>query len=473
MLIEPAGAVENQGRSTGHVARETLNNIDTAFLQLDDPTNLMMITGVMLFKSPIDFERLTATIEARLLSLRRFRQRVVWPRLGRGNPHWEDDPNFDLRDHLQRATLRPPGNQAALQDVVSLLASTPLDMTKPLWQFHLIENYAECCALVLRFHHCIADGTSLIHVILSMTDARPDAPWPVVPSAFPHPSQTERRIPFGPVRTLVHEGFDLLGQPSRVIDLREAARDAAGDLGRFLLQKPDPDTTLNGELGEVKRAAWSEAVPLAEIQDIRSRLGGTVNDVLLTVTTGALRQYMQSRGDAVDQISIRAAVPVDVRAAETVQRLGNQVGAVFVTLPVSIADPACRLGEIQRRMDERKDSQEAPVFSFLLNALGLAPAHVANTLIRTFSTRGSLVMTNVRGPRERLYLAGSPVDALLPWAPTTGRIGVAVSILSYAGEVRLGLLTDKGLVPDPERIVDACHDEFEELLTRALKENVS
>lgn len=246
--------------------------------------------------------------------------------------------------------------------------------------------------------------------------------------------------------------------------------DAAGDLGRFLLLRPDPDTVLNGDLGVVKRAAWSEAVPLAQIQTIRSRLGGTVNDVMLTIATGALRRYMQSRGDAVDQITIRAAVPVDVRTENGGQGLGNQVGAVFVTLPVSIADPACRLSEVQRRMDERKESQEAPVFSFLLNALGLAPPQIANALISTFSTRGTVVMTNVRGPKERIYLAGSPVDGLLPWAPTTGRIGMAVSILSYAGDVRLGFLTDAGLVPDPEAIVKAFHTEFEALLLRALKE---
>lgn len=451
------------------MARETLNNIDTAFLQLDDPTNLMMITGVMIFKSPIDFERLTATVEARLLSMTRFRQRVVWPRLGPGNPYWEDDPDFDLGYHLQRTTLPPPGGQAALQDVVSLLASTPLDPAKPLWQFHLVENYAECCALVLRFHHCIADGTSLIHVILSLTDARPDAPWPVVPSKLPGPSQKGRSTRFRPLGTLFQQGLDLLIHSSRSTELSEVVRDAAGDLGRFLLLRPDPDTVLNGDLGVIKRAAWSEAVPLEEIQAIRSRLGGTVNDVLLAVTTGALRRYMQSRGDAVDRINIRAAVPVDVRAENTVQGLGNQVGAVFVTLPVSIADPACRLSEVQRRMDERKESQQAPVFSFLLNALGMAPAQIANTLISTFSTRGSVVMTNVRGPTERLYLAGSALDGLLPWAPTTGRIGVAVSILSYAGEVRLGFLADEGLVPDPEAIVEAFHAEFGALQTRTLQ----
>jgi diacylglycerol O-acyltransferase len=452
------------------VARDTLNNIDTAFLHLDDPTNLMMITGVMIFKSPLDFERLRATVEARLLSMARFRQRVVWPRLGRGNPYWEDDPDFDLRYHLQRTKLPPPGGQAALQDVVSLLSSTPLDLAKPLWQFHLVENYAECCALVMRFHHCIADGTSLIHVILSLTDAQPDAPWPAVPSRPSRPSTQERSSRSRSLATLVQSGLDLLSEPSRLTELREAARDATGDFGRFLLLKPDPNTALNGELGVAKRAAWSEAVPLAQIQIIRSQLGGTVNDVLLTVATGALRRYMQSRGDPVDQISIRAAVPVDVRTEEAVEGLGNHVGAMFVTLPVSIADPACRLGEVQRGMDERKESQEAPVFSFLLNALGMAPPQIANALISAFSTRGSVVMTNVRGPRERLYLAGSPLDSLLPWAPTTGRIGIAVSVLSYAGDVRLGLLTDGGLVPNPEAIVEAFHAEFEALLTRALKE---
>ena len=465
-------AVRRERGSIDRVARQTLNNIDTAFLHLDDPTNLMIITGVMIFKSPIDFERLTDTVEARLLSIARFRQRVVWPRLGRGNPYWEDDPDFDLRHHLQRATLPPPGGQAALQDAVSLLASTPLDLDKPLWQFHLIENYAECCALVMRFHHCIADGTSLIHVILSLTDARPDAPWPAVPSRPSTPSRQPRSPRFRPLERAVQEGYDLLSEPPRLAELKEAVQEAAGDLGRFLLLRPDPDTVLNGDLGVTKRAAWSEAVPLAEIQTIRTRLGGTVNDVLVTVATGALRRYMESRGDAVDQISIRAAVPVDVRTDDAMRGLGNQVGAVFVTLPVSIADPACRLSEIQRRMDQLKGSQEAPVFSFLLNALGMAPPQIANTLISTFSTRGSVVMTNVRGPKERRYLAGSPLDALLPWAPTTGRIGVAVSILSYAGEVRLGLLTDEGLVPDPEAILETFHTEFEALLTRALKAEV-
>jgi WS/DGAT/MGAT family acyltransferase len=254
----------------------------------------------------------------------------------------------------------------------------------------------------------------------------------------------------------LREGFGLLAEPERM-----------AELGRFLLHKPDPDTVLKGELGVDKRAAWSARIALEEVKAIQQALGGTVNDLLLTIVTGALRRYMEDRGDPVDGITIRTAVPVNLRPAGSEGELGNRVGAVFVTLPISIADPACRLSEIVRRMNDQKDSLEAPAFYVALGALGQTPARIANTLISTFSTRATAVMTNVRGPQQRLYLAGAPVEALLPWAPTTGRMGVAVSILSYAGEVRLGLLTDKGLVPDPETIIDAFHAEFEALLARA------
>jgi diacylglycerol O-acyltransferase len=179
------------------VARDYLSNIDTAMLRLEDPTNLMVITGVMVFRSPIDFERLEATLQVRLLSMKRFRQRLAWSRLGLGNPYWEDDPDFDLAYHLQRAILPPPGDQAALQDAVSLLVSTPLDLSRPLWQFHLIENYAECCALVLRFHHSIADGSALVHVMLSLTDSDPDAPWPAMRAPSARPAATLPQGGFG------------------------------------------------------------------------------------------------------------------------------------------------------------------------------------------------------------------------------------------------------------------------------------
>lgn len=454
--------------------REYLSNIDSVMLQLEDPANLMMPTAVMVFEEPLDPDRLKSTIEVRLLGTRRFRQRLRWSRLGRGRAYWEDDPRFDINYHFQHATLSPPGDQAALQEIISLLTSTPLDLSRPPWQVHLIKNYAECCALVIRVHHAIGDGVSLMHMVLSLTDSEPGAPWPTFqPKASRQHSGHRLTSLLRPARqalgSLVREGPELLAHPSRLRDAGYVGREAAADLGRFLLLKPDPKTVLRGELGVNKRAAWSAGIPLEEVKTIQQALGGTVNDVLMAVVTGALRHYMKDRGEPVDGISIRVTVPVNVRPPDREPELGNQVGAVFVPLPVGIADPVCRLGEVVRRMNGRKDSYEAPMFYLALNVLGQAPGRIANTLINTFSTRASAVLTNVKGPQEQLYLAGVPLKALLPWAPTTGHMGVAISILSYAGHIRLGVLTDEGLVPDPERIVQAFHDEHQALLARALE----
>jgi len=461
------------------MVREYLSSIDTAMLHLDEPTNPMMITAVMVLQSPVDFERLKLTVQDRLLSMRRFRQRLAWSPFGVGRPYWQDDPALDLGYHLRRARLGAQRDEAALQDVVSLLASTPLDLSRPLWQFHLVENYAPCCALILRFHHSLGDGMAIVQVILSLTDSDANAPWPVL---RPDRDRSQHTSPLGaalgPVRQglratrkasarLARESVSLAARPSRLIDAGLTGRDAALDLSRFLLLKPDPDTSLRGELGMRKRVAWSEEIPLETVQSIRRKLGGTVNDVLLTVVAGALRRYLQNRGEPVDNLSIRVTIPVSMRSPGRKIELGNRVGAVFVTLPISIADPACRLSEVVRRMDGRKASWEGPIFYVALKALGHTPGQMANALINAFSTRATAVMTNVRGPQEQLYLAGSPVEALLPWAPTTGRMGIALSVLSYAGEVRLGVLADEGLVPEPERVVAGFQAEFDALLAQA------
>ncbi len=463
------------------MAREYLSSIDATMLHLDDPTNLMMITVVMVFKAPISYERLKATLETRLLTMRRFRQRLAYAGLVAGKPYWEDDPEFDLRYHLQRACLDepPPGNQAALQDAVSLLASNPLDLSRPPWQFHLIENYEECCALVMRFHHSIADGMALVHVILSLTDTEPGAPWPMLPLYGGRRSGRCWGGLLQPVRSwlaparkvankMVREGVDLAMHPSHLRELGRSSRDAALDLVRFLLLKPDPDMVLRGELGVNKRAAWSTGMPLVQVKLIQQALGGTVNDVLLSIIAGALRRYLQERGEPVESLSLRVTVPVNMREPGRETELGNRVGAVFFDLPISIDDPVCRLGEIVWHMNGRKESYESVAFYTALRVLGQGPAPIASRLVNIFGTRATAVMTNVIGPQQQLYLAGSPLDALLAWVPTTGRMGVGVSILSYAGEVRLGVLTDEGLVPDPEAIISAFHTEFNELLARAI-----
>ena len=444
------------------MARPYLSNVDAAMLQLDEPTNPMVITTVMVFGSPIDYEHLKATLKVRLLDIARFRQRLAWSRGGIGRPYWEEDPGFDLGYHLQRARLgtAAPADQDVLQKAVGLLASTPLDMSRPLWQLHLIDGYGDGSVLVVRSHHAIADGVALVHVMLSLTDPEPDAAWPgPEPADPPRPGRSRLKA--------IQQGAGMLKHPSLLRSLGRMGLGATADMGRFLISEPDPDTALRGELGYNKRVAWSAGVPLEEIKTIGKALGGTVNDVMLSVVAGALRRYLKQRGESVEGIDLRVTVPVNVRPLGDGGKLGNRVGAMFVTLPVSIADPVCRLGEIVQHVNGRKNSLEAPVYFAALNVLGRAPAPITKGLVNTFGKKASVVMTNVKGPQEQLYLAGAPLTELIAWVPTTGGMALGLSVLSYAGEVRLGVLTDGGLMPDPGAIIAGFHAEFESLLGRA------
>jgi len=469
------------------MTRQRLSAVDTVLLRAEDPTNPMMVTGVLIFGAPIDFERLRETIESRLLRFATFRQRVVQPRLPWSTPYWEDDPDFDLGHHLQRVTLPPPGGQAALQEIVSQLASTPLDFSRPLWQLHLVENYSDDstassqdtpiqdgCALICRLHHSVADGVAAVHLLLSLTDPDPQVAEP----ARPPESQDETDAPVGPshsnlgsgyraARWLVGQGLGLLVHPLRIVDMARLGAEATTTLVELALSPPDPDTSLKGDLGATKRAAWSAPVPLEDVKTIGRRLGGTVNDVLLTAMTGALRRYLEGREESPDAVSMRAAVPVDLRAPGAEGELGNHIGFVFLSLPVEIADSAERLRELRRRMDRHKDSLEAPLSLALLKVLGVVPSSMQADLVEFLGTKATTLMTNVIGPRERLYLAGAPLEALMFWVPQAGGVGVGVSVLSYAGQVRLGVFTDVGLVPDPEAIIAGFHAEFEALLKLA------
>jgi diacylglycerol O-acyltransferase len=464
------------------MARKPFSNVDTAWLRMEDPTNLMMITGVMIFGAPMDLDRLKATIQHRLLRFDRFRQHVVAPRLPFGGYHWKDDPRFDLHQHVHLITLPQPGDQAALQALVSELMSTPLDLSRPLWEIHLVERYGDGCALIARLHHCIADGIALVRVLLSLTDTDPDLPWPSPPSvdetrraprplgALFRPAHLALRTTTRLTETLLQESQEIIDDPSHLADLARLGASGATAFGRLVLRWPDPKTIFKGELGVPKRAAWSAPLPLSEVKSVGRAAGGTINDVLLTAVSGALRRYLQSRGEPVDGLNVRAVVPVNLRPMEDELTLGNKFGLVFLSLPVGIGDPFERLFELKRRMDELKDTPEAMVAFGILNAIGMSPSRIQDIVVNIFGTKGTAVMTNVPGPKQTIYLAGAPLETIMFWVPQSGRLGMGVSILSYAGKVWLGVATDQGLVPDPETIIAEFHAEFEHLrqLTREL-----
>lgn len=443
--------------------KQPLSAVDAAWLRMEDPTNLMMVTGILLFEGRVGLERLRAVIEERLLDFARFRQRVEEPLFGIGLPQWVTDDRFDLDAHLHHVALPAPGDKAALEAFVSDLLSTPLDFSKPLWQIHLVEH-ATGSAVVSRIHHAIADGIALIQVLLSLTDTS-RRPRRKAAEGRPRPAPDGGSSLLRAGGWLAQAGFGLVRDPAQALRMAELGAGAALTLARVAVMPPDPSTALKGPLGVRKRAAWSDPIPLEEVKAAGAHAGGTINDVLVTAAAGALRRYLRGRGEELRGLDVRAAVPVNLRPLDEGHRLGNRFGLVFLGLPLGIDEPQARLLEVKRRMDELKSSLQPVVAFGALNAIGFLPSRLQPLPVRMFGSKASLVLTNVPGPREQLYLAGEPLKRAMFWVPQSGRMGLGISILSYAGEVLVGVASDAGLVPDPQTLVEGFHSDLNDLLT--------
>lgn len=460
------------------MSRKFMSPVDLAWLRMDDPNNLMIITGIMVFETKLDVERFKDAIRGSLLKFRRFRQRIVQPRLPLMRPYWEDDPYFALEEHLEHVTLTPPGDQAALHDLVSVVMSTDLDRSRPLWHFYIVDDYQDGSALVVRLHHCIADGIALIQVLLSMTDLEPDAVReydPVELAQRDRPTRGDGGLTLRrELKNAVHlssralgEGFQMLTDREHAAERLTQARDFTAAVARLALRWPDPPTPFKGELGYQKRAAWSHPVDLDQVKLTGKAFGGTVNDILLTAVSGALRRYLLERDEPVEGLDIRGFIPVNLRPNLFEEELGNKFGLVFLSLPLGIDDPLERLLELKRNMDDLKASYEAIAAYGVLGVMGVVPPRIQDIAVSIFDTKGTAVMTNVPGPRQTLYMAGAPIKTIMAWVPQSGRISLGVSIISYEGQVYLGVATDAGLVPDPEHIIALFESEFKAMLERA------
>jgi WS/DGAT/MGAT family acyltransferase len=455
-------------------SREPVCGVDYAWRRMDEPCNLMMINGVLVLERPLAPEDLATLLEERLLPIRRFRQRLVVPRSGR--PYWEEDPDFDLAHHLVVSDLPEAASETDLRDAVSALMGAPIDYDRPLWRFHLLRGYRGGSVIMPRLHHCLGDGIALMLVLLSLTDLQPDGdaeggaenPFRTLFRGVRHDAQrvrelAERVMPEG-MRLMLHPG-DALRSVGRWV--KGAA--FTGALGRLTFRRPDPKSALKGQLCDGKRAAWSGPIPVARVKEIQAALGGTMNDVLVTAVAGGLRRYLEHRkGSAVaGGLTFRAAIPVNLRPLELMSELGNQFGLVFLSLPIGIVDPRLRLAEVRRRMRSLRASAEPLVVLRVLSVMGRIPRIFQRAGVSLFGSKATAVLTNVPGPSEPLYLAGKLVQEIFFWVPQAGRLGIGISIFSYNGDVRIGIGTDAGLVPDPERIVAAIDDELDDLLARA------
>lgn len=464
--------------------RERMSGVDTAWLRMEHPTNLMMIVGIMIFREKLDFRKLQTTLEQRFLSFPRFKQKAVQDPTG---AWWEEDRDFDIRHHLKKTRLPGRAGKKELQEYVSQMASMGLDFTKPLWQFHLIENYqGGGSALLTRIHHCYADGIALISVMLSMTGDSAEA-------SLAKPKQKEKNgrgrseheemhfwtsvtKPMASVwsgamkltRGLVEQGLEIAKDPATMREFATKGMELADELRKIAVMEPDSPTRFKGMLGRGKRVAWCDPLPLGEVKVIGKALRCSINDVLLATAAGALRDYMERRGDKADGVELRAVVPVNLRPIEKAGELGNQFGLVFVDLPIGIEDPIERLQTVRKRMQELKGSSQPIVAFVLLSAVGLGPKILQDQISSLIGRNATAVMTNVPGPQKPLYFAGREIDEIDFWVPQSGGIGMGVSILTYNGKVQFGLITDAGLVPDPENVINKFGDEFEKLVMQTL-----
>ncbi len=453
--------------------RTPLADVDSAWLRMDDPTNLMVVTGVMITDAPLAFEDIRDVVVNRLLGFRRFRQRVV-DDVVIGAAHWEDDERFSLDYHLVRATLPENANEVALQRFISELMSQPLDPKRPLWQFHFVPHFRGGSALVTRIHHCIGDGLALIYVMLSLADDGPgarEAPpgdhdegeggWEAVARAAAEAIGAAMQVP----AILLREVNTYLADPARLSETAATITSSVGALGRLLLLPPDPPTLFKGPLVPEKRVAWSAAVPVATLKQIGRATGSTINDVLMASLAGALRRYLLGRGSEVPaDLDVRGVVPVNLRAPEDAHQLGNRFGLVFLALPLGIDDPLDRIFEVRRRMAALKQSPEALVAFQILRTLGLVPRQLFDVAVTLFGMKATAVVTNVVGPRVPIRFIGREMRQAMFWVPSAGRLGLGVSLLSYAGRVWLGVQADAGLVPDPDTLMTGFADEIQSLL---------
>lgn len=457
-----------------------MSAVDRSWLRMECAENPMMISAVLIFAQPIPMSRLRQVLGERFLRFRRFRQRIIQ----KGDKvHWHDDPLFDLDNHVHRVALPGKANKQSLQRLTSDLNSTPLDFNHPLWQIHYIDDYEGGCALLVRIHHCIADGISLVRVMLSLTDASPDVSDARV---FRLPSLTpptvNKRFSLKRVISQVSElGSTALNQLALLGDsIRKDARypiklaDTAGKIAmecvKLALIPSEPKTGLTSPLSGRKRVAWADPLSLAEVKVCARALKGTVNDVLMACATGALHKHFQETGEAIPECGIRVAVPFNLRSLrQPIETLGNQFGLVLLTLPVDVACPVMRFRQVQEHMNRLKRSYQAQVTYSLLDLFGRGPDILERRALKLLSQKASAVMTNVPGPKKAVYLAGSKLKQPMFWVPQTGSIGIGMSIFSYAGTVQFGMTIDKNIKANPDILMDYFRESFHNLQDRALQ----
>ncbi len=445
---------------------------DASFLYIERPYAPLHIGSLGIYEGQIDFDRFVAHMDSRMPSIPRYRQRLAFVPLGLAHPTWEDDPDFDVRRQIHHVTLPAPGGHAELMAATADLFSTPLRRDRPLWEMYVINDLdGNTSGLVAKVHHCMVDGVSGIALLMAILDinkepepAPESAPWK--PAPLP-PSEAQLSDAFWD--NLAQQNAQLQEFQESLIDPLPVVR-RAQDVSRSLnatspwLGQPVPQLPFMGQLGPARRVAFSE-VSFVEIREIRTSLGGTVNDVVLAVLTGALRQYLIEHGVDVDGTQPRVAIPVNVRLDEEDGALGNRVSCILAELPVGVPDAATRYATMRERLDLLKEENQAGAVEMLMRTISNVPAQVQalGSIVPTANNMVNLICTNVPGPMIPLYSIGHLLLHHYPLVPLSLDMGLGVGVTSYNQRLYFGLMAEANAVPDLERLKECLDASYTEL----------
>ncbi len=461
---------------------DRLTALDNSFLLLEKPHAYMHVASTGIYETGpletpeggIDIDLVKRGIHSVLHRLPRYRQKLAWIPLER-QPVWVDDERFNLNYHLRHASLPRPGDDEQLKRLSARVMGQRLDRTRPLWEMWIIEGLeGNRFAVINKVHHCMIDGVSGVDLMTVLMSAEADAEIPEAPPYVPRPEPS---------------GFELLqGEIVRRMRLPfEAARDARNLLNEardarqeFLSRlraisetigttlRPASMTPLNQRVGPHRRFDWT-TMEIREIKEIRRALGGSLNDVVLTIATGAVRRFLQQRRVDPSELDFRVLAPVSVRTQDERGKFGNRVSAWILALPVGEPDPREQLKAISRRTEKLKSSKQAVGAEVLTQVAEWTPATLLSLGARN-ATRllpFNLVVTNIPGPQVPLYLLGARMEEIYPYVPLAENLGLGIALFSYDGKLGWGFNADYGLVPDLGEFVKAIRDSFQELRVAA------
>ncbi len=457
---------------------ERLSPMDVSFLDQEKRGSHMHIGAVMTFEGPPpSHEDLRAHIESRLHLVPRYRQKLAFPPLTQARPVWIDDPHFNPGYHVRHTALPEPASLEQLRNLAGRVLAQRLDRGKPLWEIWLVDNVeGGRFAMITKTHHCLVDGVSGVDIATVLFDAAadPDPPPEPPPPWFPRPEPSAATLmadalaerasaPLDAMRVAV----DALTHPEKTAEQLGRAAYGFGAMLRAGLQGAPP-SPYNVEIGPHRRFAWADG-ELAQFKAIKTRLGGTVNDVVLTVVTGALRTHMQANDHDVDGVELKAMVPVSVRAEAERGALGNRVTSMFAPLPVYAEDPVERFEIVHEAMKGLKESGQAVGAELLTELADFAPPTVLSQASRLQSSQRAfnVVVTNVPGPQFPLYMLGRKLLRIYPQVPLVRNTALGIAIMSYVGTLNFGLLGDFDALPDLDDLAAALRDAIAELAAAA------